>query len=100
MRAGRGAGYANRSGVHKALERDVRRMLLEVAAVYFKDELATVRSLWCEIDLAVRHRPVDIERLRTALDLLDVLLDGLHVFDVLLDVRPAGRQALRSRPRS
>jgi hypothetical protein len=87
-------GYANRSGVQKALDRDVRRMLLAVAAAYFDDELLGVRYAWREIDLAVRHRPIDVERLRTALDFLDELLDGMHVFDMLLTFgQLAGKRA-------
>lgn len=78
------AGYANRSGLQKALERDVRRLLLVAAAEYFEDELLGIRFSWAEIDLAVRCRPVNVPLLGARLDGLDELLDSMHVFDVLL----------------
>jgi hypothetical protein len=76
--------YANRSGVQKALERDVRHLLLEAAAAYFAKELRWIRHLWHDIDLAVRRQPVDVRMLGVRLEVLAELLDNMHVFDVML----------------
>jgi hypothetical protein len=78
-------GYANRSGIHKALERDVRRVLLRASAAYFAEELGRIRDLWHDIDLALRRQPVvDVHAMRVLLDELYELLDEMHVFDVML----------------
>jgi len=92
-------GYANRSGIHKALERDVRRVLLEAAGGYFEDELADVRYVWHDIDLAVRRRPLDLELLGATLGVLgDELLERMHVFDVLLTYGPSGSESFLGCP--
>lgn len=75
-------GFANRSGVYKALDRDLRQLLLEAATLYFEIELAEVRDAWHELDLAVRRRPVEGTVLLDAFTALGDVLERMTVFDL------------------
>lgn len=83
--------YANRSGVHKAVERDLRRQLFTAAVCYFEDELVELREVWHELDLAVRRRPIEGSVLLSAFAQLDDVLDRMTVFELPTDPSRLGR---------
>jgi hypothetical protein len=72
-------GYANRSGVHKALERELRRVLLEAAAYYYANPLDALRTIWHEIECALRRRPVEGAVILAEVERLAVVLEDLNV---------------------
>jgi hypothetical protein len=72
--------YAHRSGVHRALERDLRRELLFGVSEFYAAELTELRAVWHEIGRVLRRTRIEP---RVMLDLVDRLTTVLEALDVI-----------------
>ena len=70
--------YADRSGVYRALERDLRQELLAAATVLYAETIDEFRDAWREIDLAMRRAEPDPVLIQGQLDRLVRCLEQLE----------------------
>ena len=71
--------YAHRSGVQRALERDMRRELLFAASEYYAAELTELRAVWHEIGLTLRRTRIEPLLLLDLVNRLTTVLEALYV---------------------
>lgn len=85
------AGYSDRSGVHRALDRDLRRVLLEAIAWVHRDDLGRLRVSLHDIEVGFRRQHPDWPNMLRVLEEVTALLERLGIVWVVrtpVTVRP------------
>lgn len=78
--------YKDGSGVHRALERGLRRELLAASAELFETDLAHLDFAWYELGLDLRRARLDASDIRSSVQRLKLALENLKVPGVVSDV--------------